>query len=330
MARISAGAELRPFSRHIEPAVAGQSGQHRVGESEYGRFPARADILHAHPFIAVRGPASGQSRKFVRAVSRIFAARVAIEQRLCGREVQFMVRRSMSGRFLAAFALAGFMLAVAGCQSGDSGSVLGFGGKEQKAEAGRRPRSWRATCLAYCPQVTLREGTGFFNTYAKGGEDDPAKLIYQASISDVTRSCTTRQRHADHEGRASPGASFPGPPARPAPSTMPIRIAVMRGERGALLAAARVPGGDSAPPAQPSSSSTTRMSAYPIPAERSLQVFAGFDEGPAEEEDATRIAEPLRRLADHSDSAARTPGKSAQRRMTVSAPASVSASAWPG
>ncbi|TGR72863.1 hypothetical protein EN832_34400, partial [Mesorhizobium sp. M1C.F.Ca.ET.189.01.1.1] len=87
------------------------------------------------------------------------------------------------------------------------------------------PKILASQLRAYCPKVTLRDGTAFFNTYAKGStakpkkkkgnaaadaeaqaaaaaaqtgpsgqpvdpDHAPAKIIYQASISDVTRDCT--------------------------------------------------------------------------------------------------------------------------------------------
>ena len=52
--------------------------------------------------------------------------------------------RLINGRFLAGFALAGFMLAAAGCQSGDSGDVLEPGGDDTKPPP--RTRSCRASC----------------------------------------------------------------------------------------------------------------------------------------------------------------------------------------
>src|SRR5262245_59416637 len=96
--------------------------------------------------------------------------------------------QSTKGRFLTGLALAGFMIAAAGCQSGDSGSVLGFGdGSKQKQP--QEGKVLESELRAYCPTVTLKEENGFIDRYAKGGEGDAAKLSWQASIGEVTRSC---------------------------------------------------------------------------------------------------------------------------------------------
>ena len=81
-----------------------------------------------------------------------------------------MAFRFTSGRFLTGFALAGFVLAAAGCQSGDGGGVLGLGGdKEKKPQEGKVLAS---ELLGYCPQVTLKEDTGYFNRYAKLSDEE--------------------------------------------------------------------------------------------------------------------------------------------------------------
>ena len=109
-----------------------------------------------------------------------------------------MAFRLNNGRFLTGFALAVFMLAAAGCQSGDAGGVLGLGGNKQEKQP-EEGKILASELLAYCPRVTLKEDTGYINNYVKGGEDDPAKLTYQASISEVTRSCSRAGWNADDE-----------------------------------------------------------------------------------------------------------------------------------
>ena len=139
-----------------------------------------------------------------------------------------MAFRLNNGRFLAGFALAGFMLAVAGCQSGDAGGVLGLGGKKQEKQP-EEGKILASELLAYCPKVTLKEDTGYINKYAKGGEDDPAKLSYQASISQVTRSCT-RAGGMLTMNVAVAGRVVPGPAGVSGAVTLPIRVVVLHGE----------------------------------------------------------------------------------------------------
>lgn len=181
--------------------------------------------------------------------------------------------RFASSRFLAGFALSGFILAAAGCQSGDSGSVLGVGGKEEK------PKVLESELRAYCPPVKLREGTAFFNTYAKGGQDDPTKVLYQASITDVSRSCTNAGGTMTMNVAVA-GKIVPGPAGVSGNLTMPIRVVVVRGEEVlySQLHKHQVSVGDASTATQfvfndPAVS-------FPTPQEADLQVFAGYDEGP--------------------------------------------------
>jgi hypothetical protein len=173
-------------------------------------------------------------------------------------------------RFFTGFALAGFMLAAAGCQSGDRSKAA----DDLKPPAGKVLES---ELRAYCPSISLREGTSFFTTYAKGGQDDPTKLIYQASISDVTRSC----KQADGKLTMNVGVAgkvVPGPAGKAGTMTMPIRIVVLRGEEVLYSELHKHP-------VTVGSGSTQWLFnnpnvTIPIPPERNIQIFAGYDEGP--------------------------------------------------
>ncbi|MGO4836962.1 hypothetical protein AB4144_32425, partial [Rhizobiaceae sp. 2RAB30] len=61
-------------------------------------------------------------------------------------------------------------------------------------------------------------------SYAKGGQDDPTKLAYQAAMTDVTRSCT-RANGMMTINVAAAGKIITGPAGAPGAVTMPIRIA---------------------------------------------------------------------------------------------------------
>lgn len=119
----------------------------------------------------------------------------------------------------------GFMLLAAGCQSGDGAGALGSAATGAKS-AGEKVTE--AELRAYCPKVTLRDGTSFFNVYAGGAKDDPAKLVYQTSISDVTRTCRS-DGGAYTMNVAVAGRIVPGPSFTPGTVNMPIRVAVMHG-----------------------------------------------------------------------------------------------------
>lgn len=188
-----------------------------------------------------------------------------------------MAFRFTNGRFLTGFALAGFMLAATGCQSGDTGGVLGLGGenKEKKAEDGKVLAS---ELLAYCPQVTLKEDTGYFNRYAKGGEDDPAKLSYQASIGEVTRSCSRATGMLTMDVAAA-GRIVPGPAGVSGSITLPIRVVVLQGDEVLYSKQINHQVAVSGNQAQQFIVNDPNVT-VPIPAAKTLQVFAGFDAGP--------------------------------------------------
>lgn len=190
-----------------------------------------------------------------------------------------MAFRSTNSRFVAGFALAGFMLAAAGCQSGDAGGVLGFGGgeKQKQPEEGKVLAS---ELLAYCPSVTLKEDTGYINKYAKGGEDDPAKLTWQASINEVTRSCS-RQTGMLAMQVAVAGRIVPGPAGASGSITLPIKVTVLRADGEVLYSQTQNHqvslGGNQAQQFLVRDPNVV----VPIPENNTLQVFAGFDTGPA-------------------------------------------------
>jgi hypothetical protein len=187
------------------------------------------------------------------------------------------------------------MLAVAGCQSGTNAKKPDSGVLEPPP-----PPSTRITeseLRAYCPAVTLREGTAFYTVHAKGAKkkkpsdeqevdpgappDEGADVVYQASIDNVTRACNY------HDGVltmtvAVAGKIVPGPLAKVGKITMPIRVAVLQGDNVLYSKLAQY----SVDIADTSSASQFLYSdpevTFPRPTARDIQVFAGYDEGPAD------------------------------------------------
>ena len=201
-----------------------------------------------------------------------------------------MIFRSFNGRFLAGVALSGFMLAVAGCQSSDKG-VLGVGGDQQaKAEDTRVKAS---DLLAYCPAITLRAGTAYYNTYAKGGkkakkqdpeavaeeQDASADIVYQAAITDVTRDCS-RNAGQLTLNVAVAGKVVPGPKGTPGTITMPIRVVVVHGSDVlySQLHQYKLQISDMSAATQFVFNDPNVV--VPEPTAKDYQVFAGYDEGP--------------------------------------------------
>lgn len=196
-----------------------------------------------------------------------------------------------NGRILGGAALGGLMLAVTGCQSSDGG-ILGVGGKTEPKPDDVKLRTSQLN--AYCPTLTLRDGTAYFNTYAKGGQDDASKIIYQASISDLTRDCT-RANGTLTMDVAVAGKVVPGPLGTAGSITMPIRIVVMRGTDVlySQLHQYKVQVSDT--------SAATQFVfkdagvSVPEPTARNYQVFAGFDEVQAKPKPKAEEAAPVRR-----------------------------------
>ncbi|SFP03458.1 hypothetical protein SAMN03159463_03484 [Mesorhizobium sp. NFR06] len=219
---------------------------------------------------------------------------------------------SVDRRFVAGLALAGFMLAVAGCQSSDNGILnLGFGKKDPTAPPPPQdPKILASQLQAYCPKVTLRDGTAYFNTYARGAkpkkkkgdaaadaqataeaaaaqtgpngqpvdpDHDPSKIIYQASISDVTRDCT----HANGQLSmkiAVAGKVVPGPMFAPGTVTMPIRIAVQHGNDVLYSQLHQYQVQVTDPSAATQFVFTDANVVVPEPTAKDYQAYAGYDE----------------------------------------------------
>ncbi|MBN9549289.1 MAG: hypothetical protein J0H31_10520 [Alphaproteobacteria bacterium] len=222
---------------------------------------------------------------------------------------------SVNRRLVAGLALTGFMLAAAGCQSSDNGILnLGIGKKPDPTAPipPPDPKILASQLRAYCPKVTLRDGTAYFNTYAKGTtakpkkkkgdaaadaqaeadaaaaqtgpngqpvdpNHDPAKIIYQASISDMTRDCT----HADGQMSmkiAVAGKVVPGPMFAPGTVTMPIRIAVQHGDEVLYSQVHQYQVQVTDPSAATQFVFTDTNVVVPEPSARDYQAYAGFDE----------------------------------------------------
>ncbi|AZO48440.1 MAG: hypothetical protein EOS58_14775 [Mesorhizobium sp.] len=219
-----------------------------------------------------------------------------------------MAFHSVNRRFVAGLALAGFMLAAAGCQSSDNG-ILSFGlGKKdtQAPPPPQDPKVLSSQLQAYCPKVTLRDGTAYFNIYAKGGakpkkkdaaqaaeaataaqaapdgtlvdpDRDPAKIIYQASITDVTRDCSRGNGQLSMK-IAVAGRVVPGPMFAPGTITMPIRVAVMHGTDVLYSQIHQYQVQITDPSAATQFVFTDPNVIVPEPTAKDYQAFAGYDE----------------------------------------------------
>ena len=217
---------------------------------------------------------------------------------------------SVNRRLVAGLALTGFMLAAAGCQSSDNGILdLGFGKKSDPTAPPppQDPKVLASQLRAYCPKVTLRDGTAYFNTYAKGAsakpkkkkldpaaeaeaaaqtgpngqpidpDHDPSKVIYQAAITDVTRDCTHNNGQMSMK-IAVAGKVVPGPMFAPGTVTMPIRIAVQHGDEVLYSQLHQYQLQVTDPSAATQFVFVDNNVVVPEPTARDYQAYAGYDE----------------------------------------------------
>jgi len=111
------------------------------------------------------------------------------------------------------------LTALAGCNSSSPA-----GGIAPTAQA-----ETPAVVQAYCPQVVLREQTAIRQEYARGGQDDPQKLVYQASLADATRQCTANETTMTINVVVQ-GRLVDGPVGAPGRVTLPILVEVVDGD----------------------------------------------------------------------------------------------------
>jgi hypothetical protein len=112
---------------------------------------------------------------------------------------------------------------LAGCNSSSPGFGLG------SAPAADAQAATPAVVQAYCPPVVMLEQNAFYRSYARGGQDDPQKLIYQASLADGTRQCTANEATMTINVVAQ-GRIVEGPVGMGGSVTLPILVEVVDGD----------------------------------------------------------------------------------------------------
>jgi hypothetical protein len=165
---------------------------------------------------------------------------------------------------------------LAGCSSTDSGSggILGGSG-QQTAALAPAPAAVQGTC----PLVSLRDGTSFFRTYERGGEDDASRVIHQASLAETTRQCALSGEEMTISVTAA-GRVAAGPRGGPGNIDMPVRVAVLDGDTVLYSQLTRYQA------TIPQGGATTQFVfndpnvRIPASAASRVRVFVGFDEGP--------------------------------------------------
>lgn len=175
--------------------------------------------------------------------------------------------------FAVGSALALSALVLAGCQSGSGVDALDL----------NNPRSDEPVKLSelrmYCPAIQLREGTAYFNTYERGAKDDPSRIIYQASIADVTRKCSNANGMLNINVGVA-GRIVPGPKGKVGTITMPLRVVVVAGSEVVYSQLFKHPVNVDDTIGATQFIFTDPSIQIPTPASQNLLIFAGYDEGP--------------------------------------------------
>ncbi|MEO0543801.1 MAG: hypothetical protein AAFY99_08275 [Pseudomonadota bacterium] len=164
--------------------------------------------------------------------------------------------------------LVGLCLALAACQTGTPDEVLNVDDAITEADL-----------VAYCPRPTLLEGTAILREYTDGNDDNPDEVVYQASITDVTRSCRYRNGQLFMQVAAA-GRVLNGPKGTGGQLNLPIRVAVRQGESIPYSTLGRldvtvIPGAGATQFIY-----KDEQIVLPEPTIRNLVVLVGFDEGP--------------------------------------------------
>ncbi|QGA57470.1 hypothetical protein [Brucella sp. 2280] len=169
------------------------------------------------------------------------------------------------------------LASLAGCTT--SGTENGANSSlPTKATSGEK-RISETELRAYCPSVSLRDGTAFFNTYEKGGDKDPERVIYQAALTDTTRSCQYGNGTLTMD-IAGAGKVVPGPKYKTGTIVMPIRVAIRQGDQVVYSKLHKQRVSITNPDTATQFVFNDKGITIPMPDKQNVQIFIGFDEGP--------------------------------------------------
>ena len=142
-----------------------------------------------------------------------------------------MAFRFIVGKRLSGLAAAGFMLVAAGCQGGDTLGAMklpGLGGGSSTQVQAQDDRITIEELQAFCPRVAVRDGGAFYDSYPRNVRDDPSKLIFRATIGDMTRSCTYANGMTTITVAVA-GRIIPGPAGTTGTVRVPLQVTAIQG-----------------------------------------------------------------------------------------------------
>lgn len=161
--------------------------------------------------------------------------------------------------------------ALAGCNTGNPDAALSSATASPAA-------SPQGVVQGVCPPITLRDGTAFYRTYAKGAKDDPTQVVFQASLAENTRSCTMSESNVNINVMVQ-GRLVAGPAGGTGTLTMPIRVVVLDGETEIYSEVTNLDAtlGDAS---QATQFVFTKTATVPNKLSTFSKVYVGFDQGP--------------------------------------------------
>ena len=127
------------------------------------------------------------------------------------------------GKFSRGFLAVSMAAVLGGCNS----SSPGLGLNSSTADASAQPTP--VVVQAYCPQIVMRDQNAVYRAYARGGQDNPDKLLYQASFNDATRQCTANETTLTINLVAQ-GRIVQGPAGTPGSVNLPVLVEVVDGD----------------------------------------------------------------------------------------------------
>ena len=133
----------------------------------------------------------------------------------------------------AGIAAASLALALAGCSMFGGGpdptTTAATGAKEAEQIDVRRYLGPN-----YCPELRILEGSQLARQYESGHEDDPAHVIWQASVGKTARECLYDLQNNLTLKIGVSGRVLAGPKGGPGLVSVPLRIAVVKHKEAVL------------------------------------------------------------------------------------------------
>jgi hypothetical protein len=203
-----------------------------------------------------------------------------IESRRTDKDLGMYLRSFQRARPALAPALA---LLLAGC--------LGLGGSGPDDPATETTNASAAAATApeldvrrylgpdYCPEIRVREGLELLRSYEPGHEDEPAYVVWQASIGDTARECLYDAQGGLTLRIGVSGRVIAGPKGGPGSSvSLPLRIAVVKYQE-ATLSSELYPLSVTIPAENSTVFNEVREISLPSPgSDRDYIIYVGFDE----------------------------------------------------